>query len=721
MRSLKHPALAALTAVATAFGTTLAIAGPAGAEPTTPAQSRSTDSCQLANGIQRVVRIMFDNVHLTRDNPDVPSDLEQMPALEDFITQHGVMMANDHDVLVHTGTNFISNMTGLYPDRTAITQSNSFDYYGPDGQTHPGVSFAYWTDPIYDYTGANADTNYNLQYTPDRSDVPNDTNVNVPAPWVPYTRAGCNVGEVGMANTVLENIATDIPTVFGAGSPQQAEATADPARATADFVGYAVHCAATSTMCASGQTDALPDEPGGYHGFKALFGNAEVQPAISPSDQPVKALNGTVITDSAGHVGFPGFDSLTPTNALGYGAQMLENGVQVANIYVSDVHGDHTGAGQGDLGPGSELYEQQLADYNTAFAQFFARLARDGITPSNTLFVVTSDEGDHFSGSQPTPAGCTGLNGNYCHYATRSEVNVNLTGLLASATGDTTGYAIHSDPAPALWVTGQPARTDPVVRQLARDIGGLHFTNPLTGATEPVAYRMADPVEEKILHFVSSDPARTPTLTLFSGEDSYVGGGGACTGNGCVYTTGAGYAWNHGGYWPDMQDIWAGYVGPGISARGTNTSVWTDQVDTRPTVLALAGLADDYVGDGRVLAEICSPTALPSSLRTHRATVLALGAVYKQILGADASFALDTLAASTRALTGGSATDDAAYTRLENRLIRLDGQRDRIADQIATALDGATFHGRPLNEPAARSMLTQARRLLDAAHRLALA
>ena len=28
---------------------------------------------------------------------------------------------------------------------------------------------------------------------------------NAPAPWVPYTRAGCDVGNVGVANTVLEN------------------------------------------------------------------------------------------------------------------------------------------------------------------------------------------------------------------------------------------------------------------------------------------------------------------------------------------------------------------------------------------------------------------------------------------------------------------------------------------------------------------------------------
>src|SRR6266849_3798296 len=40
--------------------------------------------CQLhsANGvIQHVIYIQFDNTHFTRDNPNVPSDLEQMPNL----------------------------------------------------------------------------------------------------------------------------------------------------------------------------------------------------------------------------------------------------------------------------------------------------------------------------------------------------------------------------------------------------------------------------------------------------------------------------------------------------------------------------------------------------------------------------------------------------------------------------------------------------------------
>ena len=47
------------------------------AQAAAPLQS----SCKLnsvGHKIQRVVHITFDNVHLTRDNPNVPSDLEQM-------------------------------------------------------------------------------------------------------------------------------------------------------------------------------------------------------------------------------------------------------------------------------------------------------------------------------------------------------------------------------------------------------------------------------------------------------------------------------------------------------------------------------------------------------------------------------------------------------------------------------------------------------------------
>ena len=56
-------------------------------------------SCQLnsAKGnITHVIYIQFDNTHFLRDNPNVPSDLEQMPNLLNFMKNNGTLLTNDH-------------------------------------------------------------------------------------------------------------------------------------------------------------------------------------------------------------------------------------------------------------------------------------------------------------------------------------------------------------------------------------------------------------------------------------------------------------------------------------------------------------------------------------------------------------------------------------------------------------------------------------------------
>ena len=254
----------------------------------------SGSSCQLnsAQGnIQHVIYIQFDNTHFTRDNPNVPSDLEQMPHLLNFIENNGVLLSNHHTPLIaHTATDILTSLTGLYGDRSGVPIANSYRYFNPNGTTNPGVSFAYWTDPIYDYsTSTPTDTNYNM--------ITAAPNVNTPAPWVPYTRAGCNVGAVATANIELENIATDIPTVFGANSPEAQEVQSNPNQATADFVGVAVHCAQGDALCSSangGKSDLLPSEPGGYNGYNALYGHKYVVPQINPGG-PLTDLFGNVI------------------------------------------------------------------------------------------------------------------------------------------------------------------------------------------------------------------------------------------------------------------------------------------------------------------------------------------------------------------------------------------------------------------------------------------
>ena len=56
-----------------------------------------------AGDVQHVIYIQFDNVHFTRDNPNVPSDLEQIPSLLNFMEQNGVLMDNHYTPLIsHT-------------------------------------------------------------------------------------------------------------------------------------------------------------------------------------------------------------------------------------------------------------------------------------------------------------------------------------------------------------------------------------------------------------------------------------------------------------------------------------------------------------------------------------------------------------------------------------------------------------------------------------------
>lgn len=109
-----------------------------------------------------------------------------------------------------------------------------------------------------------------------------------PAPWVPFTRAGCDVGAFATANMEIENPGTDLTNIFGAGSPEVTQYNNDPDQykdqEVADYEGISVHCTKASDSVCNGSTntvaDSLSDEPGGYTGYKALFGNKFVAPVI---------------------------------------------------------------------------------------------------------------------------------------------------------------------------------------------------------------------------------------------------------------------------------------------------------------------------------------------------------------------------------------------------------------------------------------------------------
>jgi hypothetical protein len=708
-------------------------------------------------------------------------------------------MSNNHTPLIaHTADDLLTTATGLYGDRQGMPVSNSYQAYNTDGSTDPAGSFAYWTDPVFDtaaHPNPGHDTNPSMVFAKSppatASPAPAPDKI-TPAPWVPFTRAGCDVGNVSTANTVLENTAVDIPKVFGANSPEAQQLAADPDSfkdaEVADYVGVAVHCAKGSKFCSTaqgvkfGQTspsptavpDVLPDEPGGYSGFQGLFGHRYVAPQLG-AGTPNLTHNGFQVTNAAGnlvdlngnqingafltnHPGFPGFGPINASQSLAYTADMLEAGLPVVNFYVADIHGNEHIPGvsacatsPAALGSGDPCYVAQAQYYNDAFGTFFKRLAADGITTKNTLFLMSSDEGDHEVGAnvgravEPTPKGCDGakVTGTTvtadvpCTYpaGTFGELSGNITGLLATQKNNTTPFSLESDSAPEFYVTGNPGNDAPAVRTLERDVSGLTAANPYTNTTQPITNYLADPTEEAILHMVNADPARTPTFAMFAKPDYFLSPGSATCAP-CV-TQNTSFAYDHGDYAAEIDTNYFGIAGPGVrhlgldgsaaaegpSSAGPNSGqvtvpdsgtkgTWVDETDIRPTLMYLTGLRDDYEHDGRAITQILANRN--AALRSPG--IAALGACYKQLNSSVGIFGTDTLKAATSAIEG-SSPGDATYLQTDQALRKLDVARDALAGQIKGELEAAAFSDVPLHH--AVGQILGCELLLHQAHHLA--
>jgi hypothetical protein len=660
------------------------------------AAQAQTCSLNSAGGkIQHIIYVQFDNVHFTRDNPNVPSDLEQMPNLLNFLTNNGTLLTNHHTPLIaHTADDILTSLTGVYPSNHGQAVSNSFGFFPLPGTSSFfdgfASSFTYWTDPV----NVKTDPNYSMITA---------NGMNAPAPWVPYTRAGCNVGAASIANIELENVTSDITTVFGANSPEALEAKANRTKAIADFEGIAVHCAANDPICSAtngGVPDLLPQEPGSYQGFNGLFGHAFVAPVISPSG-PLTDLDGNLITDGHGNNGFPGFGGISASQTLSYVAAMQEHNIPVTFAYISDAHDDHVNFAA--FGPGQAGYVAQLKAYDEAWGKFFARLAADGISKDNTLFIITADEGDHFAGGAPTPANCDGVNV-ACTYPAGDigEILTNLTAVLdAQDSGLTSsGFDIHFDMAPTFYLNPAGPAT---AREFERAAAQITGPDAFTGTNVPLAQYLADPVEMKLLHMVTGDPQRTPNFVMFGNPDFYFQTSGSPT-----FAVNNGFAWNHGGVAPEINTTFLGLVGPGVANQGVQNYLWSDHTDIRPTILLLAGLTDDYSHDGRALVEALQSSALPKAVRQSELNFILLASAYKQITAPVGFLGLTSLQVSTRALAG----DDTTYANLEAQLSSLTQQRDAVAAQIIQLLEGAEFNGKPIDFKTTVSLLIRSAQLL---------
>jgi hypothetical protein len=672
-----------------------------------------------ANGtpsaIKHVVHIQFDNVHFSRDNPNVPSDLEQMPNLLNFLENNGTLLSNDHTPLIaHTAHDLMTGITGVYGDQSGIPVSNSFEYYNSSQVGAYNTSaFTYWTDRV---APDPADSARVLPFQ-----MIDSAGKNLPAPWLPYVNAGCNVGAVSSINQVLENNGNDVNQVFGASSPEAAESASDR---TNDFVGIAVHCADNSCSSVGNGSGAHAKPELGNQGVAALYGHKYVASQVATINQ----LDGTPITGFNQASNF----NPTPSYTLGYVVSLLQANVPVVYGYISDAHDSRNSCAStsptnpvvldtangkpcGAFASGEEGYVQQLKSYDTAFGQFFQKVDSMGIGPSNTVFVFHSDENDHYGGTAPLNPGCDGVH-TACQYdRTRlGEITEDLPLLLQQQglydfgmfggtgaapgtprpgfTNADTAYAIDFDTAPGFWLKGHPDNGSPTVRRLEGALSKVKAPDR-AGNSRPLFNFLVDQPGLKALHMITSDNDRTPGVVGFGQEDHFMQTTpliSASNTSSCNRFPGAtdatctsnAFIWLHGDFAEDINHTWAAIVGPGVRHAGVDGSTWADHADLRPTLMTLLCLKDSYAYEGRALLEDIEPSALPRSVAQRRSELIEVGKLYKRINAPVGDFGKAIISLNTLAIRG----NDATYRALEGVIQSATTQRDAVASQLQAEL-----------------------------------
>jgi hypothetical protein len=298
---------------------------------------------------------------------------------------------------------------------------------------------------------------------------------------------------------------------------------------------------------------------------------------------------------------------------------------------------------------------------------------------------------------------------------------------------NSTPFSLHLDLAPTVNIAGNPALNSTncsnagATTECAGRVQSLHASGRICGSGNGGPGGNGS---------VAYDYRRSPAnsdVTMFGAPDYFF-----LTSGSTIPTPGPGFAWNHGGIQPEIVGTFLGLVGPGVlhtggggnhgniehsdvarlkddpqsQSDGSSPIQFSDHTDIRPTILALLGLKDDYTHDGRVLFEVLDGGALPHSLTDHQDTLLNLARVNKMINAPVGELGQNSLKVSTVALASDTA-GDAIYSALEAKIAGWRTQRDSIAGQMKTLLEGAAFGGQSIDENQAKQLTSQGQALLE--------
>ena len=720
--------IAAVSAAAlVAFGAQRTLAD----TPTAAAPSAATAAtgCQLGNGVKHVINIIFDNVHFFRDNPNVPSDLEQMPHLLNFLRANGTVLSNMHTPLIaHTADDSLAIYTGLYGDRHGQPVSNSYKTYKPGrddragrrrsctgrrrsstptnppsrhdghgavdglladgsgrrrraradharavGAVHPGRLLG--RRLLHRQHGAGEhDGRHPDGLRPELAGggrTAREPDVQGPRSRYIGEAVHCATGRHRPARTRPVPWPTRSPTANRAGLPRlpgavRRTSTSRRRSAAARTVG--------TTATGSTDADGQPRRPRRPRRSRALQRQRRASPASarprrrrSPSSPTCRRPASRSPTATS-----PTCTSARPDERLHDGAPRPRRATP--------------------LGPGDACYVENAQRTTPAFETFFDRLAADGITPANTLFVIGAEENDQFAGANVRPgdrADSGRLRRRHHAAALRDRSDRRAAGqhpgLLTSDGRRHAPRSTSSRRAPRSTSTAGRTGTTRTVRQLERDTAAMTGEQPVqrrqparrssnyqAGRDRAAHPAPADgrPAADADLHHVpearlllrcDSRPAdqRTRRSTrqstrlrlgprLLQPEHRHHLGRRSPV-----------RAWRRG----------ASTARSRPTARGSRPRTAAETVPAfehqrhlgrrdrlRPTLLHLAGLEDDYLMDGRVITEV---TRGGGRLQQ----TVELGACYKQLDASVGQFGTDTLVASTAALASGSDSQDGQVHR----------------------------------------------------------
>jgi hypothetical protein len=428
--------------------------------------------------------------------------------------------------------------------------------------------------------------------------------------WVAFNQHGLNVGAIGTPDMELENTSSVTAQIMNPVDPN-----------AKDYLGVAVHQQ-------NGQaTFGAPNLPYIY--------NAKAW------DEPTSTLGG-----------FPGWGEANPNWSLQATYEMQTHGVPVTFTYLHDVH-EVNGK---EVGPGQ--YANVIQMYDKAFENFFTKLNAAGINRDNTLFVLTTDEGDQYMPQGETSTGLTAWLTQNSLYQTKSS-NVNVV----------------SDSGALVYLNDNSTLPQTLSSLLA--IPGWNY--------------VADPTELQTLHMnTTAAPDRTPTFVLFAKPDVWYNYNGTT-----AVTQNPKYVWNHGTISPAILDIWMGMVGPGVRTHNISNQ-WLDHTDTLPTMFQLLGFNLSNQGFAGVPAT-SAMTMTPRGI--HQDVLQQAEETYMQLNAPVGKFGMATLKMSTEASV--NAANDVGV-QLNQQIVNLTTQRDAVAkrlqDDIFAIISGHEFPAAQLQQ-----------------------